>query len=797
MTEGITNPASRPYAEAALIYFSKGWTDVFPVGTANDPYAKSPVPTGVTGYDGAPVGFQRIKATVDAPAGRRNLGLRMPRHIVTLDVDGYGEKAGGRTLQALEREFGELPPTYRNTARGWDGGSGHRVYRLPAGMVARPGAEELIAARGPGIEVLHRGRRYAVAWPSLNMDAGGAKYTWYSPDGEPMDIPPAVVDVPLLLSGWLELLAVPADSAEAGQRGSTSRRPGERKNGEGRPIRRETAERRTAEQLDRVRAMVDGNVNTTLGGAGIWMGRMVACGLTTVDDAIASLTVATAENGVHSDAWNAANKKRWTLDSRIRDAISQGMNEPPFVVVESHGPLDADDDPDDPDPLAELPAPGQPYLVARELLGQMAQTDGELHRSWWRGDFYGWTGAHWDPEELPVVERWLYRQTGDAAYLHPVKTKEGTEFERRPWAPTKKKIGDLVHALGVGTLQRVADEDKVIACVNGVVNVRSRELLAHRPSRFNLFSLPFDFDPDAGAPTWHRFLDDVLPGDEQAKDFLAEWFGYVLSGRTDQQKMAALIGQRRSGKGTIARVLGAMVGRDNVAGLDLNLLPGTFGMEGLVGKALAVSGDVRWQSRNIADAVPILLGVIGEDVVSVHRKNRSNWEGHLGVRFLLMSNETPTFSDRSGALSGRMIFVKFDQSFYGREDVSLTDKLMGELPGILNWALDGLARLDGRGRFTEPESGLAEKESTRRLSDPIGAFLDDWCEIGADQSITLDHLYLKYQNWCESEGRTRDSTTKEVFSRDLRAKVAGLRIERIRVEGRRVRMLYGIGCSVV
>jgi hypothetical protein len=92
------------------------------------------------------------------------------------------------------------------------------------------------------------------------------------------------------------------------------------------------------------------------------------------------------------------------------------------------------------------------------------------------------------------------------------------------------------------------------------------------------------------------------------------------------------------------------------------------------------------------------------------------------VRFLMMSNDTPTFSDRSGALGGRMIYLKFDQSFYGREDVSLTDKLLHELPGILNWALDGLERLDGRGRFTEPASGQAEAEAVRRLSDPDRLF---------------------------------------------------------------------------
>lgn len=441
-----------------------------------------------------------------------------------------------------------------------------------------------------------------------------------------------------------------------------------------------------------------------------------------------------------------------------------------------------------------LPPPGQPLAVARQLLSSIPRTDGRLHRTWWRGDFYRWTGAHWEVEETPEVEQWLYRETGDAVYLTPAK-KEGEEPVPVAWAPTRKKIGDVAHALGVGTLQHLGEEDRALAAANGVVV--ARELVPHTPARFNLFSLPFDYQPAAECPAWLSFLDQVLPGDREAKEFLGEWFGYVLSGRTEQQKMAALIGKKRSGKGTIARVLRALVGPENVAGLNLGMLGGTFGLEPFVGAALAVASDVRWHSRNIGDAVQTLLEVTGEDALTVHRKNKSAWKGQLGVRFMLMSNDTPTFSDRSGALVDRMLYVSFKQSFFGREDTSLTEKLMHELPGILNWALDGLERLDGRGRFTQPQSGEAEAESTRRLADPIGAFIEDWCTVGPDQSISLDHLFLKYQHWCESEGRVRDSTTKEIFSRDLRNKVDGLTSERPRVEGKRITMLTGIGSLAI
>jgi len=441
-----------------------------------------------------------------------------------------------------------------------------------------------------------------------------------------------------------------------------------------------------------------------------------------------------------------------------------------------------------------LPPPGQPLQVARHLIKLLPASDGTPHTAWWRDDFYHWTGAHWEPKETPEIEQWLYRQTGDAVYLMPAR-REGEDPARTPWAPTRQKIANLAHAMGVGELQRTGEAEQVLAARNGVV--AGRKLVPHTPRRFNLFSLPFDYDPEAEAPAWQVFLDQVLPQDQQAQDFLGEWFGYVLSGRTEQQKMAALIGKKRSGKGTIGRVLGALLGKDHVSGLNLGTLSGTFGLEPFIGAALAVASDVRWHSRSIGDAVQILLEVSGEDHVTVPRKNKSAWKGRLGVRFMLMSNDTPTFSDRSGALVDRMLYVSFKQSFFGREDTGLTEKLMGELPGILNWALDGLERLDARGCFTQPESGRDEMEATRRLADPIGAFVEDWCEIGPDKSIDLGHLYVKYRNWCDTQGRTKDTTTLEIFSRDLRKKIDGLTSKRTRDQGKFVTVLHGIGSEAI
>jgi hypothetical protein len=340
-----------PFADGALIYFSRGWTDVFPTGARGGPrFAKEPIPVGVTGYEGKPVGFQKIKATMGTPAGRRNLAIRMPRHIVCLDVDGYDGKDGFTTLAKAEADLGPLPATYRNSARGIESLNGHRYFRLPADKVIKPSAEEdIVKAYGPHIEVLHHYRRYAVAWPSRNPSYGYAMYRWYDPGGQTMEAPPRVVDIPLLPDGWLPLFATEPGSPESLRSGGNLRAPRPAAESDDavamfddvrQTIRRSRAEAATFEQVDKVLHMVNGEVNKVLGGAGIWLARMSASGLLALPDAREVLFAAARRNGVHSDSWNVANRKSWTLASRIDDAISQGLNREPYQIIGDHEPID-------------------------------------------------------------------------------------------------------------------------------------------------------------------------------------------------------------------------------------------------------------------------------------------------------------------------------------------------------------------------------------------------------------------------------------------------------------------------
>ena len=173
-------------------------------------------------------------------------------------------------------------------------------------------------------------------------------------------------------------------------------------------------------------------------------------------------------------------------------------------------------------------------------------------------------------------------------------------------------------------------------------------VLAPTPRFFSTYALDFDFNLEAGPPVeLFSFLTTVWSEDLASIDALQEWIGYCLTPDTRQQKIGMFIGPMRSGRGTIARLMGALVGRENVAGPRLSALGTNFGLEPLVGKPLAIVGDARLSRRTDTGAiVEALLSISGEDTITIDRKHKAPWTGKLPTRLMLLSNELPRLPDQ-------------------------------------------------------------------------------------------------------------------------------------------------------
>ncbi|MCZ2095633.1 MAG: phage/plasmid primase, P4 family, partial [Anaerolineae bacterium] len=335
--------------------------------------------------------------------------------------------------------------------------------------------------------------------------------------------------------------------------------------------------------------------------------------------------------------------------------------------------------------------------------------------------------------------------------------------------------------------------DEIVACTNGLLHLPTRVVHPHTQQFFSLNAVDYAYTPSAAAPSaWLEFLHDLFDDDVEAVETLQELFGYYLLPDTRQHKIGLIVGPKRGGKGTIARVLTGVLGRANVCGPTLGSLGMNFGLWPLLHKRLAIISDARLSGRtDQAVVVERLLSISGEDAITVDRKHLPPWTGKLPTRFLILTNELPKLTDASGALASRFILLCLTRSWYGREDHELTDRLLEELPGILNWSIAGWQRLNERGHFVQPASAAEALQDLEDLSSPIRAFVRERCEVGPGLCVDVEALFAAWQDYCGNTGRERTGTIQS-FGRDLRAACPGLRIVQPRVSGRRARMYEGV-----
>jgi len=448
-----------------------------------------------------------------------------------------------------------------------------------------------------------------------------------------------------------------------------------------------------------------------------------------------------------------------------------------------------------------------PRNTARRLLAErFTSPDGVRLLRYWNGVFYGWSGAYYQRDKDGVVA-----EVGDyleTARQYIGKDKKTGKDRTEPYAPTPAMVANVVDSLAAVTYQDSrfvqpcwmdgadgADPRDLLVMTNGMLHMPTRKLQAHDQRLFTTTALPFAYAPDAAPPrVWLAFLASVWGDDAESIELLQEYMGNCLTADCSQQKILLIVGPPRSGKGTILRVLTALVGAANTCSPTLDSIAERFGLEPLIDKRLALFSDVRLDGRTSQKALAgKLLPLSGEDQLTIDRKGKPTWTGTLGVRLVIATNELPMIADASGALASRLAVLAMTRSFRGVEDTTMIGKLLAELPAILNWSLDGLERLKARGAFRQPESAMELVQELGDLGSPISDFIRECCVIEPNTVAVKDDLYDRWKGWCMQQG-WKEAGTKKKFYRDLRAALPHLNTVRPRSgDDKRPRAYQGIG----
>jgi putative DNA primase/helicase len=395
-----------------------------------------------------------------------------------------------------------------------------------------------------------------------------------------------------------------------------------------------------------------------------------------------------------------------------------------------------------------------------------------------------------------VVEEHVIEESGEVSKIR-IKVRQSIVREIRLALPSCGEVllNDYSDApCWLGDNRGRPDPRHIAAFRNGFLDMASGKFYPPDSDLFVTAASDFDYAADVSDPArFLAFLNSIWGDDAESIGLLQEWIGYNLGADTRQQKILLIVGPKRSGKGTIARVMANLLGPDNCCAPTLASLSQNFGLQAVVGKRAAFISDARLSSR--ADQAVIaerLLSISGEDRITIDRKYLTPWTGRVGARFTIFTNELPRLGDASGALSSRFLLLKMVNSFYGREDHALTDTLLAELPGIFHWAWKGWLRLRERGRFVMPAAAAEAVQELEDLTSPVAAFVREECMIGTECWIECETLWKRWCAWCEAQGRTYPGN-QATFGRDLSAAIPTLRRSRLqREDGARFYAYMGI-----
>ena len=248
----------------------------------------------------------------------------------------------------------------------------------------------------------------------------------------------------------------------------------------------------------------------------------------------------------------------------------------------------------------------------------------------------------------------------------------------------------------------------VLVFKNNALNPLTGEELAFSPYHYSRNAIGYHFDSTAHCEEWETFIDQTFARDsdsEQKIALLQEFMGLSLTNVVKFQQMLLMFGAGSNGKSVILKVLESLVGEGNASHVALKDFSSKFSLVKLTGKLVNIDADVDYEAMR-HDGV--FKKIISGDEIMVEEKHQNGFKFRPCAKLWMAANVLPRIKNGALGYYRRIIILEFNNVVKKEDqDKELINKLLEELPGILNWAVVGLKRLMENNAFTVPESSEA------------------------------------------------------------------------------------------
>ena len=540
-------------------------------------------------------------------------------------------------------------------------------------------------------------------------------------------------------------------------------------------------------ELGALRAAAEGQRNETLNKAAFSLGTLVGGGHLNRQEVEQALQTAAEAVGLEPEEVKAT----------VRSGLDSGVQQPPHVPDRQQAaaaPAAAAGNQGDDALLYDLTDAGNAAILAH-LFGDRLRFD---HL---RGRWLVWAGHWWahdadgEPPRLALeAARWRAARAFDLL--------QGKEANRAVgWAVGSRNRQRIDACLWVGRhLRPVADagagwdaDPMLLGAANGVVDLRLAALRDGRPEDRVTMHSPVAFDPDAACPRWLQFLDEIFESDDKLVEFVRRACGYSLTGLTVEQVFFILFGSGANGKSVFLSTLRYILGPYaydpgfGVFEAATRFAPHPEQLAVLAGRRLVTANETAENTRLNETRLKVLSH---GDATSARFMHESRFEFTPTCKVWLGVNHKPQVHDDSLGFWRSVRLIPFNRRFLDDADRHLVEKLRGEAPGILAWAVRSCLEWQTEG-LGLPEAVAAATREYGEESDPLANFMAARCVVGPTCWAAAGDLYRSYLAWAADEGMPeRSRLTPQGFGRRI-----GGRFKRD-TQGcgnNRVRVYLGIG----
>lgn len=315
-------------------------------------------------------------------------------------------------------------------------------------------------------------------------------------------------------------------------------------------------------------------------------------------------------------------------------------------------------------------------------------------------------------------------------------------------------------------------DSSFIPVQNGILKVDYKSnfsiiLNKNTPDLYVSSRIPVKYDPKAECPRFKKFLNEILPNQEREQKWIQQYLGYCLYRSWHHDKVIMLIGEGDNGKSTLLSLFRQLLGSHNTTTIGVyEMCAGRWYTAELYKKLANIDADT--SAKDLQNTSNFKTAT-GGDMIKGERKYKDPFYFESFCKHWLSANIIPYCYDDTNAFYRRWFLIQFWEQFPEgdpRRDETILEKLTEELPGLLNWALEGLKELLVNKGFTKPQTTQEVKILWNQLSNPVYAFIySPQVSLDRDGYYDKQDFYDNFMEYCKKNDLpkwTKDKIGKRI-----------------------------------